>query len=195
MSSSSDQNVVGLNDGSITSARAMVRLVFSIRWNPDRVAAISGVPMNFKSQNLDVIEKDSDPHAHPEEHDESMVENRSTRRLQISEKHLADFGYTDGCPRCSAQRLGRHVQARDLRHNARCRQRIYEAIRQTGGDPTDKKGTKPEMKVPDGPNQVEQTTAHDEPSTPKRTPPTPRPSDSNGDLDRPDVPEHPLDKT
>ena len=53
----SDQNYIGLDDGSVTSARAMVRLVPRKRWSSDKVGNISGLPMDFKTKNLDLIEQ------------------------------------------------------------------------------------------------------------------------------------------
>ena len=55
--SNCDQNYVGLADGSIVTARAIVRLVPSLRWNFDKLGAIAGVPMDFKTKNYDVIER------------------------------------------------------------------------------------------------------------------------------------------
>ena len=40
-----DANVVGLSDGTVVSARAMVRVAESERWNADRLLAITGTPM------------------------------------------------------------------------------------------------------------------------------------------------------
>ena len=60
-----DQNFIGLADGTIVTARAIARLVPSLRWSQEKIGAIKGVPMDFKTANYDVIEEAEDPHAHP----------------------------------------------------------------------------------------------------------------------------------
>ena len=60
----SDQNVIGLPDGSVTGARAMIRLVAKKRWDTERIGNIAATPMEVKTKNLDVIEQGPEPHAH-----------------------------------------------------------------------------------------------------------------------------------
>ena len=164
----SDQNYIGLNDGTVTCARAMVRLVHSIRWNSDRVSAIAGTPMELKTQNLNIIEEDIDPHAHPEEHDDKDVEKIETRRLQISMKHLRDFGYTESCPRCAAHRSGNQQKAKRLRHTPACRKRVYQAIREAGGDPRDAEIQQPVVaKEPEIKEVLKPPISPVEPATPR----------------------------
>ena len=130
-SMSSDQNYVGLVNGDVICARAIVRVVPSIRWDADKVGLISITPHTFKTKNMDVIEEDSDPHSHPEPQP-SDAEARSPRRLKIFDSDLRTFGYTEGCPRCEFVRKGQNLRARGARHNEECRHRLYEAMREAG---------------------------------------------------------------
>ena len=63
---SSDQNYVGLSSGEVVYARAIVRVVPSIRWSPDLISKIQVSPLTFKAGTLDRIEEHHDPHAHVE---------------------------------------------------------------------------------------------------------------------------------
>ena len=90
-SMNSDQNYIGLSDGSVTCARAMVRMVHRKRWDTDKIGNITALPMDYKTKHLDIIEQGSEPHAHAstEENpvdDESMPTSR--RRMQVTWKHL-----------------------------------------------------------------------------------------------------------
>lgn len=122
----------------------MVRLVPSIRWDADKVANIPGVPMDFRTQHFDIVETDDNPHAHPEDKVEGESEQPKSRRLQISDRHMVQFGYTDGCPKCNGHRYGKHARAKHLRLNDKCRSRMYQAIRDAGGDTRDQ----PEEELP-----------------------------------------------
>ena len=61
---SSDQNVLALSDGSVTRARAMARVIPSMRWSAERIMKISATPFNEKQQGLDSIEGEESPHEH-----------------------------------------------------------------------------------------------------------------------------------
>lgn len=65
-SMNSDQNLIGLNDGSVTCARAMLRVIPSLRWDTNKVGNISGAPTDMKIQHIDNIEQEADPHIHPD---------------------------------------------------------------------------------------------------------------------------------
>ena len=137
-SMNSDQNYIGLIDGSVTCARAMVRLVHKKRWDTDHVGNISALPMDFKTRQLDIIEQGSEPHAHEtteddQKEDDSMPPSK-TRRVQVTWKQLQQYGYTEGCHRCSLHRQGLHARARHARHNEDCRSRIYQEIRTSSKD-------------------------------------------------------------
>ena len=134
-SMNSDQNFIGLPDGSVTGARAMVRLVPKKRWDTERTGNISATPMDFKTRNLDIIEQGPEPHAHSSE-DPANAEDDSAplakgRRIQVTPQHLQEYGYTPGCHRCLMHRQGQHARAKHSRHNETCRNRIYAEIRST----------------------------------------------------------------
>ena len=64
-SRNTDANFIGLADGSVTTARAMVRVAESERWVADTLFAITGVPMSRGAVNFDVVEGAVDPHRGP----------------------------------------------------------------------------------------------------------------------------------
>ena len=55
---------IGLADGSIVAARAIVRLMPSLRWSMKKIGLINGVPMDLKTKNYDTIEEELSPHTH-----------------------------------------------------------------------------------------------------------------------------------
>ena len=130
-SMSSDQNFIGLPDGSVTGARAMIRLVAKKRWDTEKIGNISAMPMEVKTRNLDIIEQGPDPHAHASQEpdqDQDDPNPISRRRIQITWQHLQDYGYTPNCHRCSLHRQGLHARAKHSRHNEACRSRMYQEV-------------------------------------------------------------------
>ena len=90
--------------------------------------------MDHKTRKFDMIEQQTEPHAHPEieVHDDDGQTDRLTRRLRIQDSHLREHGYTPGCPRCALHRQGLHARAKHSRHNEDCKSRIYKAIKASG---------------------------------------------------------------
>ena len=86
--SNCDQNYVGLANGSIIAARAIVRLVPSLRWNLEKVGVISGTPMDFKTRDYDIIEEHEAPHTHPDASEDPEMDESAFRRLRISAEHI-----------------------------------------------------------------------------------------------------------
>ena len=157
--SNCDQNYVGLANGSIVAARAIVRLVPSLRWSMDKVGAVSGVPMDFKTKDYDIIEEEASPHTHPEENEDLELNEPLSRRRQITAQHLRDYGYSDRCRRCAYHKQGLHARAKHLRHDEACRSRIYKAIRDARGPGTEEEDKRLEArskshKVQDEPKPV-----------------------------------------
>ena len=128
-SMSSDQHFVGLANGEVVCARAIVRLVLSLRWDAEKIRAIRITPFDFKTRNQDAIEEDPDPHAHPEPKPVD-AEGKMSKRLKIFDNGIQKFGYTEGCQRCDFVRKGQTIQARGTRHTEECRMRLYEAMRE-----------------------------------------------------------------
>ena len=83
-----DQNFIGLADGSVIGARAMVRLHESKRWNEKLISGIQSGPMNIKSHGLDAIENDPNPHEHPPTAEDSGDTVADRRRLKITFRDL-----------------------------------------------------------------------------------------------------------
>ena len=131
--SNCDQNYIGLANGSIVAARAIVRLVPSLRWSMEKVGAVSGIPMDFKTKDYDSIEEDASPHTHPEDTEDPEVPDSLSRRLQITPQLLRDYGYSDKCRRCAYHKQGLHARAKQVRHDEACRSRIYKAIKDAKG--------------------------------------------------------------
>ena len=127
--SNCDQNYIGLANGSIATARAIARLVPSLRWDSGKVGAVTGMPMDHKTRDYDVIEEDAAPHNHPEPLEDSEAIGVEKRRLRITLEELQKYGFTPGCRRCALHRQGLHGRAKELRHDEACRSRIYRAIR------------------------------------------------------------------
>ena len=129
-----DQNFIGLGNGSIVSARAIVRLVPSLRWSLEKLGAVQGVPMDFRTKEYDIIEEDQAPHLHPEPNEDAEAVEPSSRRLRITNGHLREYGYTPNCRRCELHRQGLHARAKHLRHDEECRTRVYRAIKAAKGN-------------------------------------------------------------
>ena len=133
-SMNSDQNYIALTDGSITTARAMVRLVPSARWSTRYVENLIATPFNLKIKKLELIEEHEDPHANadaPKVDDSLPAEEeykRALSRLKIMPTDLKKYGYSDQCPKCDAYRAKHPDRARVLKHTEVCRTRIYKAM-------------------------------------------------------------------
>ena len=162
-----DQNYIGLADGTIVTARAIVRLVPSLRWNLDKLGAITGVPMDFKTANYDIIEEAEDPHAHAASDAPADAEDpdAASRRLRITDHHLRQHGYTAGCRRCDFHRQGLHSRAKHLRHDEACRSRIYLAIKEIRGNQTEEENRKLEVR-PAKTNEPKPIPEQETPTTP-----------------------------
>ena len=131
---SSDQNFIGINTGEVVCARAMVRVVPSIRWDAERISKITTSPMTFKSNTQDRIEEASEPHTHPEPNLDAEEASRQSRRLRVLDSDVQAHGYTDGCQRCEYLRQGRTTLAKGVRHNEACREHVYDALRAAGAE-------------------------------------------------------------
>ena len=131
---SSDQNIIGLSDGSVTRARAMVREIPSLRWSLDRVDKLVATPIKEKVQQLDDIEAEASPHEHDqaEQPAEEVDSQRARRRLKIELKDLGLHGFTKGCRKCLLHSQGRHSAAHKEHHTEQCRARIYMRMKEAG---------------------------------------------------------------
>ena len=89
-SMASDQNFVGLASGGLVCARAIVRLVPSIRWDADKEGIIHVTPFHYKSRHHDVIEENPDPHSHtgPKPEDDATNISKRIKILQASALRL-----------------------------------------------------------------------------------------------------------
>ena len=129
---SSDQNYIGLNSGEVVCARAMVRVVSSIRWSADMISKIHISPLTFKTGTMDKIEEHVDPHTHPDPNPDSVEVVQQSRRLRILDADVRRYGFTDSCQRCIYLQQGKTLQARGTRHNEECRAHTYEELRKHG---------------------------------------------------------------
>ena len=132
----SDQNVIGVNSGEVVCARAIVRVVPSIRWSTDRISRVTVTPMNFKMGALDHIEESPNPQEHPdavgEPTDDAANDAQQMRRVRMFDGDVHKYGFTDSCPRCQALKMNHHHRAKLLRHSEECREHIYESLRAAG---------------------------------------------------------------
>ena len=131
---SSDQNYVGLSSGEVVCARAIVRVVREMRWSHEAISKISTTPLTFKVGTMDKIEESTDPHAHPEPEPIEAATDANRRRLKMFDADVERFGMTESCQRCDYLRQNKPLLARGVRHNEECRERIYEALRDSGSE-------------------------------------------------------------
>ena len=96
-----DANFIGLLDGSVVTARAMVRVVPRNRWNVDRINRLTAIPGNHKA-TFDSIEAEAEPHnfAPAEVADDSEEHAHiSKRRLKITLRDLGRYRFGKNCPK------------------------------------------------------------------------------------------------
>ena len=130
-----DQNYIGLHDGTVTCARAIVRVVPTSRWDFDRIQRITDVPTDVKTKAIDQIEETLEPHANADDKDvEEERQQGNVHRLKVTIKDLKQHGFTTGCPRCTALQKEDKRRARSLKHSEACRQRVYNALRTAGSE-------------------------------------------------------------
>ena len=129
---SSDQNMIGLINGDVVCARAIIRVVTNIRWSSDRVSKVRATPMTFNSSSQDHIEEKAEPHSHVDPTAETEDHARNSRRVPLYDADVQTHGYTEGCPRCEYLRQGLSHSARGVRHNETCREHTYDALRTAG---------------------------------------------------------------
>ena len=129
-------NWIGIKDGTVTTARAMVRVVERSRWSIDRVNSLTGIPGAVKN-SVDTIEAEPEPHSFSsaETPDESLdAKTASKRRLKITLRDLGRYMFSKNCPTCRLHSQGRHSAAQKVHHTEACRLRIYKAM-QAANDP------------------------------------------------------------
>ena len=80
-SMNSYQNYIGLSDGSVTCARAMVRMVHRKSWDTDKIGNITALPMDYKTKHRDIIEQGPEPHAHAST-EENPVDDESSQTTE-----------------------------------------------------------------------------------------------------------------
>ena len=134
-----------------------------------KVGAVSGVPLDFKTKDFDIIEEDVAPHAHPEASEEQEVDESSIRRLRITMEHLREHGHIPNCRRCNLHRQGLHARAKHLRHDEACRSQNYQNIKAAKSQVGEEEDKRLESKVKSS-NQVNEP----KPDAPVEVPVTPK---------------------
>ena len=131
---SSNETWIGTREG-VVRAYAIRRQPENERWDGKLIQEMKGTPSrpDPTKPGLDVpIKVRFDPVV--EATPERMVEARSEvepRRMQIRDRILKKYGYTEGCEGCSYKSAG----LRDQRgHNEACRQRIEKAMEEDEDD-------------------------------------------------------------
>ena len=150
-----------------------------MRWDSGKVGAITGVPMDYKTREYDVIEEDAAPHTHPEPAEDQEAIEFASRRLRLNFGHLKTHGYTPGCRKCHLHQQGLHARAKLIRHDEACRSRIYRAIRAAKGVITEEE--EKHLQARD-----KSSTARNEPNTeaPAEAPITPKDDSMDADPSR-----------
>ena len=94
-----DQNIIGRPAGSITRARAMVRICSSKRWQPARLARIRMTPNNEAETTTDIIEDHEHPHTSSDHHtDDSRIHDSDDgpsgpRRVRSLFRRFSELGF------------------------------------------------------------------------------------------------------
>ena len=189
---SSDQNVIGLSDGTVTRARAMTRVVPSLRWSRDRVENLLATPIKERlpPQSLDDIEAETNPRDHDagEMPEDDLDPAKIKRRLKIELKDVKRYGPSPGCNKCLLHSRGKSDLAQKEHHTEACRERMYRQMKAAGAskylqaEKADAERIKSKTKPPRVP--AEASTA------PKADAPVDGPKDGDQMLE---VPEDPVD--
>ena len=110
----------------------MVRTIPSIRWDYDRVNALSMSPYMEKPTAQDTIEAEANPHLHAESEQppEGVDPSRAKMRLTIELRDLGKYGFTAGCPKCRVYSQGKKEAAKKEHHSDACRSRVYQAMKE-----------------------------------------------------------------
>ena len=87
----SDQNKIGLPNGDVVRARAMVRLVPEARWSSERLFAIKTTPLTEHTRWLDKIEGRDAPHTFNASDVSDVPASSPLRRLRITYSDLRRF--------------------------------------------------------------------------------------------------------
>ena len=112
-----ESSFIGLIDGAVLMARAMVRVVPSRRWDAERLLKVSVTPIHLSAATCDDIEHAVDPHRGPAglRQDDSDQEDFEafSRRVPILHRDLVKphIGYSDGCGRYGLMRRGQLINA------------------------------------------------------------------------------------
>ena len=132
-SASSDQNYVGLLNGSVVRARAIVRLIPEARWDARKVLAVTTDPMTENTHMMDALENTKDTVVEDVEPGEPGDEPQR-KRVRITLQDLSTHGFSVDCPRCACYRAGAPQRAEFHKHTEACRARIYDSLRKAGSN-------------------------------------------------------------
>ena len=108
---SGDQNCVATNSVDVLCARAIVRVVTNIRWDPELTSKIHMSPLKLRMKTMDRVEEETDPQAHPDPVAETREIQRRGRRLRVSDNDFRKYGFTDSCQRCEFLPQGKSMLA------------------------------------------------------------------------------------
>ena len=155
--SNSNEQFVGLRNGNVIRTRSTTRVVARSRWDARAVLGVIGTPADptptpDEELTPDDIEASEAPHdfaeaevdpeaAEPsprrqraeetqsDEREPLPPEQAALRRIRITRPDIERFGYTPGCPRCTAMEVGDHESTAG--HNDTCRTRMYGEYKRT----------------------------------------------------------------
>ena len=130
----SDQNCIGLQNGDVIRARAIIRLVPAARWDSKLALSVKTTPLTESTRYLDATEALEQPHQHPDI-DEGREAPRSSPQLRMVKIALKDrkaHGYSDHCPRCQCRGDNMQRRARFHNHTESCRRTIYDCLAKAG---------------------------------------------------------------
>lgn len=126
LSPDSNENMIGLANGSVIKARSIARVIEASRWDLVAVNKIRGIPGDLAPSGNDGINagiaESATPHADgdaqlreeaeakepkPDKPDEVSRKPHNTEiHLRITKQDLRRYGHTEGCQRCAGLQRG-----------------------------------------------------------------------------------------
>ena len=128
----SDQNFIGLSDGTVTRARAIARAVASKRWQPLRLERNTSTPWTATTSAMDKITEHVDPHASDVPWQEETIDDdmRMPKGSRIILAGIQRHVYPEHCPKCNLHKIDEVERAQTAEHTEACRERIYDLLLQ-----------------------------------------------------------------
>ena len=125
----SDAVLIGTTAG-VVRAYSIARQPGEDRWDADFVKEMTGTPQrpDLKKPGMQIPVSITFGEGEEEDGEKTRTREEEIRRMRITQAHLDEYGYTDGCDGCRFKRAG---LAGGRAHSERCRKRIMEELEKT----------------------------------------------------------------